>query len=106
MKKNNSTRGRPKKVSTLHDQQVKYKTKITDYDFDETTDFINPDKPLSLRDIGFTLPPTSPTQVVSIRLPSVLLNQIRALSSERDVSYQALIKIFLSDSVKKLKKGS
>jgi len=40
-----------------------------------------------------------PTQVVSIRLPSALLNELRALASARDVPYQALIKLLLTESL-------
>ena len=110
MKKNNTSKksvsykvGRPKKQSTVKDKVKMYKTQITDYDFNETTDFIDPKKSLRLSDLGLTLPETPPTQVVSIRLPSQLLNQIRALSSDRDISYQSLIKILLAQGVKNFK---
>jgi len=39
--------------------------------------------------------------VVSIRLPSELLNQIKAAASARDVPYQALIKLLLAESLAK-----
>ena len=61
-------------------------------------------KQLKFEDIGLKLPDTPPTQVVSIRLPTDLLNEIKALGSQKDVPYQALIKLFLSEAVKK-KKG-
>jgi len=48
----------------------------------------------------------SPTQVISIRLPSALLNELRAISSETDIPYQGLIKLFLSESVSRFKKKS
>jgi len=96
--------GRPKKQNTLRDKQKAYNTKITDYDFNDTVEMIDKAKPLNLEDLGFTLPEVAPTQVVSIRLPTQLLNQIRALSSQKDVSYQSLIKIFLDDAVRSAKK--
>ena len=96
--------GRPVKKSTLKDKKKTYQAEITDYDFNDTTDFINVKKPLKLKDLGFTLPEIPPTQVVSIRLPTILLNQIRALSSQSDISYQAMIKIFLSSAVAQAKK--
>ncbi|MBI2606370.1 MAG: hypothetical protein HYW49_09850 [Deltaproteobacteria bacterium] len=79
------------------------KQEITDYDSNETGAWIDPSKPLRFEDIGLRLPETSPTQVVSIRLPTKLLNQLRALGSERDVPYQALIKLFLDAGVKKMR---
>lgn len=72
---------------------------IKDYDARDTTSFIGSGPPLSLEDLGFALPAQSPTQVVSIRLPTDLLNELRALGSENDVPYQALIKLFLRESV-------
>lgn len=41
------------------------------------------------------------TQVVSIRLPSSLLNQLKAFASARDVPYQALIKLLLAESLER-----
>ena len=75
---------------------------ITDSDYIETTGFIGR-KRLKFEDLGVKLPDNSPTQVVSIRLPTELLNQIKAYSSQRDVPYQAVIKLFLSEKIEKLK---
>lgn len=74
---------------------------ITDYDTKDTTGMINRKKSLTLDDLGFELPPTPPTQVISIRLPTPLLNKIRAQASAQDIPYQALIKHFLAKSIKK-----
>jgi len=52
------------------------------------------------------LPAVPPTQVISIRLPSPLLNELKAISSETDMPYQALIKLFLSESLTRFKKKS
>ena len=79
---------------------------IADYDAVETSGMIDRSKPLKYEDLGLQLPETPPTQVISIRLPSALLNNLRAISSETDIPYQALIKLFLSDSVAKFKKKS
>ena len=54
--------------------------------------------PLTLEQVGLDLPQVPPTQVVSIRLPSPLLNQRKAFASKRDVPYQALIKHLLAES--------
>jgi predicted DNA binding CopG/RHH family protein len=78
---------------------------IVDYDKSDTASFVKANKPLRLGDIGVSLPSTLPTQVVSIRLPTPLLNELRALGSEQDVPYQALIKLFLADAVAKRRKS-
>jgi len=67
---------------------------------------INKKKRLRLEDIGLELPPAPPTQVISIRLPTELLNELKAMGSRDDVPYQALIKIMLADGVREKKKKS
>jgi predicted DNA binding CopG/RHH family protein len=74
---------------------------ITDYDNTDSTTVIDADNPLRFEDLGLSLPKNPPTQVISIRLPTMLLNKIKALGSQRDVPYQALIKIFLSKAVER-----
>ncbi|MBI1910115.1 MAG: hypothetical protein HYS22_08105 [Deltaproteobacteria bacterium] len=74
---------------------------IKDYDSTDTVDWINEKKPLSLKNLGFKLPPQPPTQVVSIRLPTSLLNRLRAYASAYDIPYQALIKLLLARSLKR-----
>lgn len=74
-------------------------TEIKDYDDQDTSSWIDRGKKLQLSDLGFKLPPSPPTQVVSIRLPTPLLNQLRATASTQDIPYQALIKILLSRSL-------
>jgi predicted DNA binding CopG/RHH family protein len=41
------------------------------------------------------------TESISLRLPSSLLVRIKQLANEKDVPYQSLMKIFLSERVKK-----
>jgi predicted DNA binding CopG/RHH family protein len=72
---------------------------VADYDEYDTTAIIDRDKPLRFEEIGLKLPETPPTQVISIRLPTALLNEIKALGSRDDVPYQALIKLFLAEAV-------
>ncbi len=79
---------------------------IRDYDSSDTASIVSDGKPLKFEDLGLKLPDMPPTQVVSIRLPSSLLNELKALSSNRDIPYQALIKLYLSQSVSKFKKRS
>ena len=77
---------------------------VTEYDSQDTTGMIDEKRPLKVQDLGFELPPLSPTQVISIRLPTPLLNQIRAQASAQDIPYQALIKHLLAKSIKKEKR--
>lgn len=79
---------------------------IDDYDAVDTSGMIDSSKPLKFDDISLRLPEVPPTQVISIRLPSALLNELRAISSAADIPYQALIKLFLSESISKFKKKS
>jgi predicted DNA binding CopG/RHH family protein len=79
---------------------------IRDYDVSDTSTIIDSSRPLKFEDLGLRLPDIPPTQVISIRLPSRLLNELKAISSERDIPYQALIKLFLSESVSHYKKRS
>lgn len=79
----------------------KKRNEIRDYDEANTSGWIDLKRKLSLNDLGLKLPPVPPTQVVSIRLPTFLLNQLRARASAQDIPYQALIKLLLSKSLKK-----
>ena len=77
------------------------RAEIRDYDTQDTSDMIDSTKPLTLKRMGIELPRVPPTQVVSIRLPSTLLNQLKAYASARDVPYQALIKLLLAESLQR-----
>ncbi len=39
------------------------------------------------------------TETISLRLPSALLAELKALANKRDVPYQSLLKVFLVDRV-------
>lgn len=39
------------------------------------------------------------TESISLRMPSSILDRIKAMANERDVSYQSLIKMILADRV-------
>ena len=41
------------------------------------------------------------TESISLRLPSSLLNRIKQLANQKDVPYQSLMKVFLSERVNK-----
>ena len=47
-----------------------------------------------------TLPALRPsTTTISLRLPESLLNELKVLANQRDVPYQSLLKIFLTERV-------
>ncbi|MFC1616736.1 CopG family antitoxin [Candidatus Margulisiibacteriota bacterium] len=79
---------------------------ITSYDDYDTTNFINKNKPKKLTALGLKLPSETPTSVISIRLPKRMLNIIRAFSSENDMPYQTVIKMFLQEEIKRHKLAS
>lgn len=74
------------------------------YDELDTSEMIDQSKAIKYEKLGLKLPDVPPTQVISIRLPSRLLNEIKAIGSQEDVPYQALIKLMISESVVKLRK--
>lgn len=76
------------------------KNEITVYDKKDTTAFIDKNKAIKLKDIGFDLPEEMPSKVISLRLPTELLNRVKALSSQNDVSYTSMIKIILARAVR------
>jgi predicted DNA binding CopG/RHH family protein len=82
----------------------KAKQEVLDYDTTDATSFLDLSKQVQLEDLGLKLPKQPTTQVISIRLPSDLLNEIKAFSSQRDIPYQAIIKLFLSDAIAERKK--
>jgi hypothetical protein len=83
------------------------KTKeILDYDTNDTSTMIDKKNQLRFEDVGLKLPSAPPTQVISIRLPTELLNELRAMGSQDDVPYQSLIKIMLADGIREKKKKS
>jgi len=46
----------------------------------------------------------SSTESISLRLPSPLLARIKSLANEKDVPYQSLMKVYLSDRVEEERK--
>lgn len=47
-----------------------------------------------------TFPNLKPsTTTISLRLPNMLLAELRSLANERDVPYQSLLKVYLADRV-------
>ena len=61
----------------------------------DSTDFVNWSK--SERTVFPNLKPT--TESISLRLPSPLLARLKELANERDVPYQSLLKVYLSERI-------
>ena len=48
-----------------------------------------------------TLPNLKPSsRAISLRLPNIMLEQLRMLANRRDVPYQSLLKMFLAERLK------
>ena len=46
------------------------------------------------------LPSLKPsTKTISLRLPELMLNELRLIANKRDVPYQSLIKVFLKERI-------
>ena len=75
------------------------KREIHVYDKYDTAEFIDPKRKMNLTDLGFTLPVETPTKVLSLRMPTSLLNRIKAYAGEHDVPYSAMIKILLVEGI-------
>jgi predicted DNA binding CopG/RHH family protein len=61
----------------------------------DSTEFVDWDK---AEFISFpNLKPTMKT--ISLRLPEFVVNELRSMAQKRDVSYQALIKMFLKERI-------
>lgn len=73
----------------------------TVYDTNDTTGFIDKNKPVTLGDLGLKLPKEKPTKVISIRLPTGLYNRIKSFSTDIDMPYQAYIKYLISRGLKR-----
>lgn len=66
------------------------------WDTHDTTDYIDWSK--AKKTIFSNLKPS--TESISIRLPSSLLANIKNIANKKDVPYQSLMKIFLSERIK------
>jgi len=49
-----------------------------------------------------TMPKLKPTlKTISIRLPEIMIEELKLMANKRDVPYQSLMKIFLAERVEK-----
>lgn len=69
----------------------------------DSTEYINWDEAEAI-----ILPKLKPsTRTISLRLPELMLNELRVIANKRDVPYQSLIKIFLKERIdQELKRDS
>jgi predicted DNA binding CopG/RHH family protein len=75
------------------------KREIRVYDVHDTTTYIDRRKRMRLANLGIELPPETPTKVLSLRLPTTLLNKIKAYAGQHDVPYSAIIKMLLTEGI-------
>ena len=61
----------------------------------DSTDYVNWDEAQAV-----VLPKLKPsTKTISLRLPELMLNELRVIANKRDVPYQTLIKVFLKERI-------
>ena len=46
-----------------------------------------------------------PSRTISVRLPDLLLEELKLLANKRDVPYQSLLKVFLAERVEQELRG-
>jgi predicted DNA binding CopG/RHH family protein len=78
----------------------KFKTEAEERDFwanADSSDYIDWSKAKSL-----LLPNIKPSlRTISLRLPELMIDELKLIANKRDVPYQSLIKIFLSERLSK-----
>ena len=61
----------------------------------DSTEYVDWDKAEAI-----VLPRLKPsTKTISLRLPELMLNELRVIANKRDVPYQSLIKMFLKERI-------
>ncbi len=67
------------------------------WDSHDSTDYINWSKAKKT-----TLPNLKPSvKNISIRLPEIMIEELKLLANKRDVPYQSLMKIFIAERIEK-----
>lgn len=78
-----------KKLPRLKDEEAERKFWSTH----DSADYMDWDK-----GAGLVLPELKPTQkTISLRLPAMMVAELKRLANKRDVPYQSLLKMFLAD---------
>jgi predicted DNA binding CopG/RHH family protein len=86
------------KASTMNKKIPKFKNEDAEREFWEThdsTEYVDWKK--SQRLVMPNLKPTMKT--ISLRLPETMLHELKLLANKKDVPYQSLLKIFLSEKI-------
>ncbi|MCL7970533.1 MAG: BrnA antitoxin family protein [marine benthic group bacterium] len=90
--------GKRKKKPEVNESVPKFRTEDEEREFwaeHDVVDYFDWEK-----SVAGSFPALKPsTQTISLRLPKALLEELKALANERDVPYQSLLKIFLSERV-------
>ncbi len=76
----------------------KFKTEAEEQKFwaeNDSTDYVDWSK--AKRAVFPNLKPS--TQTISLRLPQSLLEELKLLANKRDIPYQSLLKVFLSERI-------
>lgn len=76
----------------------KFKTEDAERDFwatHDSTEYVDWSK--AKRTVFPNLKPS--TKTISLRLPETMLEELKALANRRDVPYQSLLKVFLSERI-------
>jgi predicted DNA binding CopG/RHH family protein len=61
----------------------------------DSTEYVNWDEAEAI-----ILPKLKPsTRTISLRLPELMLNELRVIANKRDIPYQSLIKLFLKERI-------
>jgi predicted DNA binding CopG/RHH family protein len=69
----------------------------------DTTDYFDFSKPNRV-EIEFDPEVEAPVKSISIRLPREMLNELKVLANKKDIPYQSLIKVYLSEKIKEERK--
>jgi predicted DNA binding CopG/RHH family protein len=90
--------GKRKKKPEVKESVPKFRTEDEEREFwaeHDVVDYFDWEK-----SVAGSFPALKPsTQTISLRLPKALLEELKSLANERDVPYQSLLKIFLSERV-------
>jgi predicted DNA binding CopG/RHH family protein len=70
----------------------------------DTTDYFDFSKQNRV-EIEFDPEVEAPVKSISIRLPREMLNALKVLANKKDIPYQSLIKVYLSEKIKEERKA-
>ena len=84
----------------MKQKQIRFHTKQQEHDFWAKTDIADVfDTNAAL--VNPKLPKLKPsTDMISIRLPKAMVEDLKTLANKRDVPYQSLLKVFLAEKIR------